>query len=296
MRVLVIADMEGISGIETVESCAPGDPAYPAGQRLLAAEVNAVAEAAFDTGATGGSVIDWHGNSDNIDPAALDPRARIAAEDLSVGYDVAFLIGFHAMAGTRPAFISHTMFRGLALEMAGRPTGELGLLSRWAGEWGVPIALVAGDRAATQESETFLPETPTLTTKLARSWDRAEALPVEQAHAALRAEVARTLGRPERWRAYRPQTPVRFRLRLREGGATAAKLPWLEASEGDWLAGELPTVRGLIDLIDVLAALGTGARRGALLNRLRDDPAAAEALRREEAGARARAALENPWP
>ncbi|HET9017179.1 MAG TPA: M55 family metallopeptidase [Thermomicrobiaceae bacterium] len=296
MRVLVIADMEGISGIETVEACAPDDPAYPEGQRLLAAEVNALAGAARAAGASDVGVIDWHGSSDNLDPAALGPGVRRVAEDLSVGYDVACLIGFHAMAGTRPAFISHTMFRGLALEVAGRPTGEIGLISRWAGEWGVPVALVAGDRAATLEAEAFLPETPTLTMKQARSWDRADALPVEQAHAALRAEVARALARPDRWHVYRPETPVRFRLRLREGGATAARLPWLAAEDGGWLAGELPTVRGLIDLIDVLAALGAGARRAALLGRLRDDPAAGPALRREEAAARARAAQENPWP
>ena len=296
MRVLVIADMEGISGIETVDACAPGHPEYPGGQERLAAEVNVLAEAAFAAGASSVSVIDWHAGGGNIEAHALDARVRIVAEDLSSGYDVAFLIGFHAMAGTRPAFISHTMFRGLALEIDGRATGELGLLSRWAGEWGLPVALVAGDRAATREAEEFLPETPTLTMKLAQSWDRADALPVERTHAALRAEVARTLGRPEGWRVYRPQTPVRFRLRPREGAEVAARLPWLTREDGGWLSGELPQVKDLIDLIDVLSALSGAEQRAELLRRLRDDPVAGAALRREEAAARERAARENPWP
>lgn len=295
-RVLIVADMEGIGGIASLEECTPGHPAYETGTALLTGEVNALADAAFAAGARAVSVIDWHAGGGNIRRDQLDSRVQVVAEDLTTGYDVMVLCGFHAMAGTRQAFLSHTMTRGLVLEIDGAPAGELTLLSRWAGEAGIPIALVTGDRAASLESETWLPETPTVTVKSARSWDRADPLPVERVREALRAEVARVLERPDRWRSYRPETPIRFRLRLRAAYSLAARLPWLEPGEDGWLAGSVPTTKALIDLIDVLSALMEAERRADMLRRLREDPAVAALLREEQMASLARARRKNPWP
>lgn len=293
MRVLVIADMEGVSGIETYEATVRGHPQYADGVRLLAAEVNTIAAAAFDAGARSVSVIDWHGGGGNLSPALLDPRVTVVPEDLTLGYDVAILSGFHAMAGTAHAFLSHTMTSGLALEFEGRPAGELALLSRWTGEHRIPVGLVTGDRATSLEAETWLDQTPTLTVKQAVAWDRADVLPVEDAHRALREMVARVLSRPDRWWAYRPVQPVEAVIRLDRATELASKIPGLSLVDGA-LQTSLPSVKALIDLIDVLTALMRFEEQRTLLETLASDPAAGAVLERERARLRERRARMGP--
>lgn len=254
-RVLIIADMEGVIGIEQVEACNPRLPEYEAGATLLAAEVNVVAAAARDAGATSVSVIDWHAGGGNLKPKMLDVGVEIVAEDFSPGYDVVLLTGYHAMAGTTDAFISHTMSQRVTLELNGEQAGELALLSRWAGEEAVPVALVTGDRSATLESGRFLPRTSTLTVKDAVSWERAKAVPAEQAYEQLHQAVVRALGNREGWMTYQSGTPVHFRIKLNPEPLMAAKIPWLQRDSDGWLAGQVDSTKDIIDLIDVLTAL-----------------------------------------
>jgi len=295
MRVLIIADMEGVSGIESYEATVRSHPAYREGVRLMAAEVNALAEAAFEAGAGSVSVIDWHGGGGNLHPELLHPRVAVVPEDLSRGYDVAILSGFHAMAGAENAFLSHTMTGGLALMLEGRPAGELALLSRWAGEHEIPIGLVTGDRATSLEAETWLDQTPTLTVKQAVAWDRAAALPVEQAHQALRQMVARVLGRPDRWWVYRPAGPVEALVRLQRATELAARIPGVSLVDSS-LRVTLPSVKALIDLIDVFTALMRFEEQRELLEAIAADPAAGLILERERARRRGQLRRAGPWP
>jgi D-amino peptidase len=294
-HVLIVADMMGVSGIESLEACVPGHPANLDGTALLAAEVNALADAVYQAGASAVSVIDWHGGGGSLREDLLDPRIRIAPRDLSSGYAAAFLTGFHAMAGTRPGFASQTMTPGLMLELNGDPVGELGLVSRWLGEHEIPIALITGDRAVSLEAESFAFDTPTLTVKQACSWDRADSLPVERAHEVLRAAVSRVLGRRDRWRIYRPELPARVRLRVRHAADSVAKIPGLTREEGGWFSGTFPTINAVIDLADLVAALLAADRHAALFDALAADPAAValEQVRRDELALMIR---ENPWP
>jgi D-amino peptidase len=295
MRVLIIADMEGISGIESYEATVRSHPAYREGVRLMAAEVNALAEAAFEAGAGSVSVIDWHGGGGNLRPELLHPHVAVVPEDLSRGYDVAILSGFHAMAGAENAFLSHTMTGGLALTLEGRPAGELALLSRWAGEHEIPIGLVTGDRATSLEAETWLDQTPTLTVKQAVAWDRAAALPVEQAHQALRQMVARVLGRPDRWWVYRPARPVEALVQLQRATELATRIPGVSLVDGS-LRVTLPSVKALIDLIDVFTALMRFEEQRELLEAIAADPAAGLILERERARRRGQLRRQEPWP
>lgn len=255
-RVLIIADMEGVIGIEQKEACDRRLPEYEAGAQLLAAEVNVVAAAARDAGATSVSVIDWHAGGGNLKQEMLDVGVEIVAENFSPGYDVVLLTGFHAMAGTAEAFISHTMSQRVTLEMNGKQAGELALLSRWAGEEGVPVAIATGDRAATAESERFLPGTPTLTVKDALSWERARVVPPEQAYERIHQAVVRAVSARDGWITYRSETPIHFRIKLNPEPVMASRIPWLKRDTEGWLTGQVDSTKGVIDLIDVFTTLG----------------------------------------
>jgi D-amino peptidase len=260
MRVLIIADMEGISGIAVVEACRRGEPEYASGVRMLADEVNVLARVAFDAGAFSVSVIDWHAGGGNLLPELLDSRVPIVEEDLTVGYDVALLTGFHPMHGDPRGFISHTMYGGIIVEVSGRQVGELWLLSRWAGMHGIPVALVSGDQAAIYEAARDLPGTPGVVVKTARSWVEADVLPLAEAHGRLVEATRQALSIPDAWHTYRVDDPISFRIKLDPEPELVGRVPALRRDPEGWLAGEVLDPRQLIELIDSVAAMRVAER------------------------------------
>lgn len=255
MRVLIIADMEGVIGIESHAACNRRMPEYERGRQLLADEVNLVAAAAREAGATRVAVIDWHAGGGNLTRELLGDGVEVVAEDFSPGYDVVILTGYHAMAGTGNAFISHTMSQPVTLEMNGEQCGELAILSRWAGESGVPVALVSGDTATIAEARQFLPGTPGVQVKRAISWEQADCLPVEEASRLLHDAVVEALSNPDGWNLYRNETPVRVRVKLDPEPPMAGKIPWLKRDGQGWLTGQVESTKGVIDMIDLFTAL-----------------------------------------
>jgi D-amino peptidase len=279
-RLLIVADMEGITGIERYEQCVRGHESYRDGVELLCAEITVIAGVARSRGARSVSVIDWHGGGGNIDPSLLAEGVEVVPEDLSTGYDVAMLVGFHPMAGDDQGFISHTMRQGLAVEVAGQQVGELSLLAWWLGEHDIPIGLITGDRAATAEADRFFPETPCHTVKRANSWAVAACVPAEQSYEALKARVNRVMQQNGRWQTYRPALPIPFRLKLRETNPIPGLLPWLDQDEGGWLSGQVEHGRDLIDLIDVISALINLQHRDNFIDALAAEPEVAPAMER----------------
>ncbi len=61
MKVFVISDMEGISGIVRPEQTAAGEPMYEEGRKLYTQEMNAAVAGAKAAGATEIVVMDYHG-------------------------------------------------------------------------------------------------------------------------------------------------------------------------------------------------------------------------------------------
>ena len=78
MKVLISADMEGISGIVDWEEVTPGTSEYATrGRQLMTDDVNAAINGAFTGGADEVVVADGHWNGRNILIARLDPRGRL---------------------------------------------------------------------------------------------------------------------------------------------------------------------------------------------------------------------------
>src|SRR5215217_1868357 len=77
MDVYIVADMEGISGITTIQQVSLGEPEFEAGRRLLAGDVNAAVGGAFDAGATRVVVCDFHDSQRNLPVELMDARAEI---------------------------------------------------------------------------------------------------------------------------------------------------------------------------------------------------------------------------
>ena len=61
MRIFISVDMEGISGVETVEEVFQGLPGYKTFRQIMAGDVNAAVQGAIEGGATDIVVSDSHG-------------------------------------------------------------------------------------------------------------------------------------------------------------------------------------------------------------------------------------------
>lgn len=166
MKIYIAVDMEGISGIYSPEYVSVSGRYYSVGQRLLTADVNAAVRGAFDAGAEEVIVADVHGGSGNILVESLDPRALLLAGGqfpcrfpfLDQSVNGMFLIGYHAMAGTRMGNLEHTMSSAgwHRFCVNGTPYGEVEIDAEIAAECGVPVVMVSGDDKLCEESRAWL--------------------------------------------------------------------------------------------------------------------------------------------
>ena len=122
MRVHVISDMEGVSGIVKGPQTAGGKPMYEEGRKLYTEEINAAVRGARAAGATEIVVMDCHGAGEewsfnSLVPEVLDPDCEFVVQEdwteytgfLEEGCDAALLVGMHAMAGAGRGVMNHTV-------------------------------------------------------------------------------------------------------------------------------------------------------------------------------------------
>ena len=171
MRVLIISDMEGVSGIVNPSQTNAGEPLYEEGRKLYTADINAAIRGARAAGATSVAVMDHHGagggfSFNSLVPELLDPDCEYVVQEewteytgfLEEGADACLLVGMHAMAGTPDGVMNHTV-SGQAwqnLWFNGTLVGETGINAALCGTFGTPVALVTGDDASCREATALL--------------------------------------------------------------------------------------------------------------------------------------------
>ncbi len=166
VRVYIAVDMEGVAGVVNWEETAPGNGDYDRFRRLMTAEADAAAKAAFSAGASEVTINDAHGGMRNLLIEELDPRAELVGgspkaasmmEGIDEGFDALVMVGFHSRAST-PGVLNHTYTASvLEYRVNGRAMGEIGMCAAYAGHHGVPAVFVSGDDAATSEAEDLVP-------------------------------------------------------------------------------------------------------------------------------------------
>ncbi len=209
MRVYISADLEGVSGVVDGTQTGETDKEYERARRLMTGEVNAAIAGAFAGGAREVLVNDAHGSMRNLLIEELDARAELVTgspkpysmlEGLDEGFGVAFLLGYHAQAGSMRGILSHTYTgRVFQVRLCGRPVGEAGLNAAVAGALGVPVGLVTGDDAVVEEAAGLFAPTATVAVKRAVARGAARCLPPSVARQRIEAaasEAVRLPGRP----------------------------------------------------------------------------------------------------
>ena len=222
MKIYIITDMEGISGICNEEQVKRESPHYGPARRLLNADINAAIAGAFDGGATEVVVNDGHGGGFNLILEEMDSRATYERPNggldmlpaLDETFAGVFCVGYHAMAGTQNGFLDHTQSSASWYNyyVNGRKTGELGQIGIWAGSYGLPVVLVTGDQAACDEGREFFGEIECVAVKQGIGRQHARCVHPEVARAQIRRGAARALGLVKSIRPYLVEAPLTVRL------------------------------------------------------------------------------------
>src|SRR5215217_973291 len=171
MKVHVISDMEGVSGIVKPEQTSGGDPMYDEGRRLYTEEINAAVRGAKAAGATEIVVMDCHGAGggwtfNSLVPELLEPDCEWVVQEEWTGYtefleqgcDAALFVGMHAKAGTQLGNMNHTVSGRdyQRLWFNGTEVGETAINAALCGTWNCPVVLVTGDQASCDEATALL--------------------------------------------------------------------------------------------------------------------------------------------
>ncbi len=171
MRVLIMSDMEGVSGIVVWEQVDGGAPMYEEGRKLYTEEINAAVRGAKAAGATEIVAVDCHGagggwNFNSYVPERLDPDCEWVAHNawsrytelLEKGCDAALFVGMHARSGTPDGVLCHTIstttWRNLWFNQ--ELVGETGVNAALCGHYRCPVLLVTGDEATCREARDLL--------------------------------------------------------------------------------------------------------------------------------------------
>ncbi len=224
IRILVLHDMEGLSGQDDPKTFDFGNDEYPLGQDLLVGDVNAVIDGLFAGGATEVHVVDGHGSGNpepDIPADRLDSRAVQVLRDESFdayfdlvepgAYDAVVLVGMHAKTGSG-GFASHTYTLGMDFIVNGRSITETELVALSWGRVGVPVIFASGDDRLAGDLET-MPWVEYVTVKQATSASTANARPLEEARADLRGAAQRAVENLRAAKVMQVVAPIKATLR-----------------------------------------------------------------------------------
>jgi D-amino peptidase len=242
MKVYILLDMEGVSGIVSRQETLPAGQFYRDARRWYTWDANAAVEGALAGGATEVLLMDPHHQLNILWPE-LHPKAQLVRRDmiahcplytlqgLDETFDVVLMVGQHTRFGHARGVLSHTITRPFThVRVNGELADEAKLATALAGHIGVPVGLVTGDDAICEETKAWLPQVETAVVKYAVDTYAAMCLPKEEAHERIRAAAQRAVEKTPTLEPFTFASPTQLEVNLLSP-ATAAKLTLLPAVE-----------------------------------------------------------------
>lgn len=190
-RALLIADLEGVAGVDALEDLVVGSEGHPRARERMTDEVNAAVEGLLAAGFQAVRVSDSHQSGSgepNVLRERLHPAAELCFEEdwysarMFEGVEAVACVGMHAAAGSA-GFAAHTVDVLSAWELAGRRLSEADLVLALAAEEGVPALFISGDDVL---EASLAGRVGFVRAKQARGQVGAHSRPAEEVHAELR--------------------------------------------------------------------------------------------------------------
>lgn len=193
MKILMMTDIEGVSGVVSFEEQGYADGKYyEQAKKLLTAEINAAAISMVEQDVDDILVVDGHGPGavyfEDLHPAVKlmhgRPISLTSRIDIYKEYDATIMIGQHAMAGTGHGNMNHTQSSKTVeyYKLNNEYIGEIAQWSLYCGALGLPMFFLSGDEAACQEAGELIPGITTAAVKKGLSRTSAISYAPAEAH------------------------------------------------------------------------------------------------------------------
>ncbi len=241
MKIYIITDLEGVAGVVLPVQASRGTGEYEEARRLLTAEVNAAIEGILMVNPEAEILVnDGHNGGFNLVLEDMHEEAKIvhgSARPFSLGgldesFDAVFLVGYHSKAGSKRGVLSHTMSSRSIYRVLfnGSEIGEIGIEALLAGYHKVPVALVTGDLAATEEAKTLLRNVETVTVKWGLGRNFAITLSPKKARSLIKEGSSKAVRSLDQYTPLRPPPPyeVIVEYLLAENADVRSKLKGIE--------------------------------------------------------------------
>jgi D-amino peptidase len=223
MKILIAADMEGVTGVTNRDQVDPTHADYARFRRLMTGDVNAAARGVCSAGVKDILVTDGHDRGTNILLEELDACAKLVCGDYSPlamvqgieqGVDGVIFVGYHARAGSQNGILDHTWStRKVAnLWLNDILVGEYGLNGAVAGHFNAPVLMITGDQTACAQATELLGPIETVVVKTALSRKAAICLPPQVTEEMIQTAAVQAVKRLQAGEAPKPfiiPSPVR---------------------------------------------------------------------------------------
>ncbi len=206
-RIFISVDMEGIAGATSPKQFSTDGLDYQQSRRIMTEELLAAIAGARKAGASEFVVTDGHGDGQNLllemMPADVQlirgsPLPLQMMQGIQGGqFDAAIFLGYHAGASSIQGIHAHTFSsaRVSELKLNGIAASEGYFNAAIAGNFGVPVIMVSGDRAATEELRPFLRGAEFVVVKQSIGFQAAEVISPERAQELISDAAARAVKR-----------------------------------------------------------------------------------------------------
>jgi D-amino peptidase len=268
LKVFISVDMEGVTGVVQPAQLLQQGFEYEHFRQIMTDEVKAAIEGAKSAGATELIVCDSHGNAQNILIDQLPDDVRIVRgmpRPLSMmqGIDATFgavvFVGYHGSEFAVDAVRGHTISsaRLLGVRLNGMEVTEGIMNAGIAGQFGVPVVFVSGDRVAVDQLRAVAPWIEGAIVKEGLGYHSAITVTPARGRAMIRDGVAKAVRNASNAKVYNIATPVQLDLgfKLTIDAERAAYVPGLTRIDAHSVRGTFPDVISIGKLIEVLTSL-----------------------------------------
>ena len=215
----ISADLEGVVGAVTGEQLGPSGFEYNRFREFMTGEVNAAIRAARAAGATEILVADSHGNGQNllIEKLPKDikvirswPRPLGMMEGIDRSFDGVIFTGYHTSTDNLKGVRAHTFSsaRITSVKVNGKVMSEGSWNAAIAGEFGVPVIVVAGDDAAVDEVISLIGNAEGAVVKESISFHSAKSLHPEAAYDLIAEKTSIAVKNIKKYKPYKIKGPV----------------------------------------------------------------------------------------
>lgn len=272
MRILISADMEGVTGVTHTEDVVAGTEPWQRFRRLFTGDVNACIAGLAAGGATEVLVNEAHSAQRNLLIEELDPRARMLTgrhkplsmmQGVESGVDGVVFLGYHAGAGEE-GVLAHTYMENsmVAVRLDGVRASEGRLNAALAAEHGAPVLLITGDDRTCADARDYAPQARAVAVKECVSRYAAICEPPERTAELIRAGAEGAMQRAGRGEGRAGAHRVEIEFDAAQLADAAAVVPTVERTGVRTVAYEAPTMTETMRAFKVVATVAGRSVQG----------------------------------